>query len=127
MTFTTSCVIDEAITTRSLQTSWMLYAACRGHSAVFFDVSRERPEARTRREAHARLICESCAVLEDCRAWARARREYGLWGGETEEERAAAGYRVDMPVGRLTRYPRGEGVPVTPRPPRGEVARSRAS
>jgi WhiB family redox-sensing transcriptional regulator len=54
-------------------------------------------------------------VLEQCRDWAREQREYGFWGGESEEERAAAGFRVDMPVGRVARYPRGNGEPVRPR------------
>jgi hypothetical protein len=31
-------------------------------------------------------------VSEPCREMARTSRENGLWGGETEEERAAAGY-----------------------------------
>jgi WhiB family redox-sensing transcriptional regulator len=51
----------------------------------------------------------------ECREWARENREYGFWGGESEEERAAAGFRVDMPVGRVARYPRGNGEPVQPR------------
>ena len=38
--------------------------------------------------------------------------------GESEEERAAAGFRVDMPVGRVARYPKGDGTPVEPRAPR---------
>ena len=38
----------------------------------------------------------------------RENREYGFWGGESEEDRAMAGYRVDMPVGRVARYPRGK-------------------
>jgi WhiB family redox-sensing transcriptional regulator len=67
------------------------------------------------REAEARSVCRSCEVLSECRDWARENREYGYWGGESEEERAAAGFRVDMPVGRVARYPRGEGRPVTPR------------
>ena len=50
-----------------------------------------------------------------CRDWAREHREYGFWGGESEEERAAAGFRVDMPVGRVARYPKGNGTPVKPR------------
>ncbi len=69
-------------------------------------------------EARARAICRTCDVLEPCRRWARENREYGFWGGESEEERAAAGYRVDMPVGRVARYPKGNGQPVTPREPR---------
>ena len=51
--------------------------------------------------------------------WAREHREYGFWGGESEEDRAAAGFRVDMPVGRVARYPKGTGTPgAAPRSPR---------
>jgi WhiB family redox-sensing transcriptional regulator len=56
--------------------------------------------------------------MRACRGWARENREYGFWGGESEEERAAAGFRVEMPVGRIARYPRGEGKPVSARPDR---------
>ena len=69
---------------------------------------------RNVREAKARAVCNTCAVLTSCRQWARENREYGFWGGESEEERAAAGYRVDMPVGRVARYPKGNGTPVQP-------------
>ncbi len=71
------------------------------------------------RESKARAICTECPVLEPCRDWAREQREYGFWGGESEEERAAAGFRVDMPVGRVARYPKGNGKPVAARAPRG--------
>lgn len=40
----------------------------------------------------ARAICSRCPVLLECRNWGRAQRETGIWGGETEEERAALGY-----------------------------------
>ena len=65
-------------------------------------------------------MCRACPALVECRDWAREHREYGFWGGESEEERAAAGFRVDMPVGRVARYPRGNGEPVAaaPRPHR---------
>jgi WhiB family redox-sensing transcriptional regulator len=82
---------------------------CSGQTGLFFAPPGERPEARARREAKARQLCQICPVLEPCRAWGRQNREYGFWGGESEEERAAAGYRVDMPVGRVARYPRAEG------------------
>ena len=83
--------------------------------AASLDPARTDKSARAVREANARSVCRSCEVLHECREWARDHREYGFWGGESEEERAAAGYRVDMPVGRVARYPRGEGKPVTPR------------
>lgn len=70
---------------------------------LFFAPHAERAEARTHREAEARAVCLACPVLRACRAWAREHREYGFWGGESEEERAAAGYPVALPVGRVAR------------------------
>lgn len=87
-------------------TDWQPAASCAGQTNLFFAPPGERPEARARREARAVQICMVCPVLDPCRDWARANREYGFWGGESEEQRAAAGYRVDTPVGRVARYPR---------------------
>jgi WhiB family redox-sensing transcriptional regulator len=98
--------------------TWTANAACRGQNELFFAPAGERPETRMVREAKARAVCSTCTVLSPCREWARENREYGFWGGESEEERAAAGYRVDMPVGRVARYPKGDGTPVRPRAPR---------
>jgi len=94
---------------------WTEHAECRGESRLFFAPAGERPEARATREAQARAVCSACPALLDCRDWAREHREYGFRGGESEEDRAAAGFRVDMPVGRVARYPRGDGQPVQPR------------
>jgi WhiB family redox-sensing transcriptional regulator len=102
--------------------SWTDQAACTDRTELFFAPAGERPEARAVREGKARAVCSECEVLMACRDWAREHREYGFWGGESEEERAAAGFRVDMPVGRVARYPRGNGEPVEPR--EGRVARS---
>jgi WhiB family redox-sensing transcriptional regulator len=101
---------------------WRARAACHGQSALFFSPAGERYEHRTVREAAARLVCERCPVLEPCREQARERREYGFWGGESEEDRAAAGYRVRHPVGRVARYPRAMPVPS----PRSSAPRSRS-
>jgi WhiB family redox-sensing transcriptional regulator len=98
--------------------AWTSDAACQGRTELFFAPAGERPEARVLREGQARSVCSACPVLQDCRDWARENREYGFWGGESEEERAAAGFRVDMPVGRVARYPKGDGTPVQPRAPR---------
>jgi WhiB family redox-sensing transcriptional regulator len=78
---------------------WMAHAACKGRSSLFFAPRAERPQARLRREAQARLVCEACPVRFPCRSFARARREYGFWGGESEEERHLAGYTVAAPIG----------------------------
>ena len=75
---------------------WTEQAECRGESRLFFAPAGERPEARATREEQARAVCRVCPALMDCRDWAREHREYGFWGGESEEDRAAAGFRVDM-------------------------------
>ncbi len=49
------------------------------------------------------MLCCSCPVLVACREWARDQGEYGFWGGESEEDRAAAGFRVELPVGRVAK------------------------
>jgi len=85
---------------------WAANAACQGRTELFFAPRAEGPEARRSREAEARHLCLSCPVLEPCQTWARRRREYGFWGGESEEERAAAGYPPALPVGRVARIMR---------------------
>ena len=82
---------------------WFDSAACRGKPELFFAPHAERPQARVRREAAAREVCAGCPVILPCRAHARANREYGFWGGESEDERAAAGYPVPAAVGSRRR------------------------
>jgi WhiB family redox-sensing transcriptional regulator len=78
---------------------WVADAACKGQTHLFFPPLAERPQARVRREAQARVLCASCAVEPQCRGFARTNREYGLWGGESEEERHLAGFTVAAPIG----------------------------
>lgn len=82
---------------------WMELAVCRGQTQLFFPPPGERPEARVRREAKAKALCRTCPVIEPCRQFAREEREHGVWGGENEEERAAAGYRAVAPIGLRSR------------------------
>jgi WhiB family transcriptional regulator, redox-sensing transcriptional regulator len=79
--------------------AWMKHAACKGLSHLFFPAPAERPQARERREATAALVCSECRVNADCRQFARENHEYGFWGGESEDERHAAGYRLIAPIG----------------------------
>ncbi len=79
-------------------TGWMDGAGCAGKSEFFFAPFAERPEARVRREAAARVICEGCAVLAQCRSYARTNRELGFWGGESESQRADAGFPPTTPI-----------------------------
>ncbi len=79
-------------------TGWMDGAGCAGRSELFFAPFAERPEARVRREAAARIICDKCDSVDDCRDYARTNRELGFWGGESESERADAGFPPTTPI-----------------------------
>lgn len=79
--------------------AWMHEASCRGVTDLFFPPPAERPQARDRREAAARALCAGCSANVRCRQFARANHEYGFWGGESEDERHAAGYRLIAPIG----------------------------
>lgn len=76
---------------------WSRRAACAGKTQLFYPSPGERPEARAARELRASLVCDVCPVKTPCREWAREHREYGYWGGESEDARAAAGFRVRFP------------------------------
>ncbi len=78
---------------------WKLQAACRGRLELFFAKKAERPQARARREAKAKQLCDACPVFAECRMAARTNREYGYWAGESEEDRHLLGFRVTAPIG----------------------------
>jgi WhiB family redox-sensing transcriptional regulator len=88
----------ESLVVTADTTSWMSKGECQGENELFFAPFAERPEARVRREAKARVICERCDVIEVCRAYARGHLELGFWGGESESERASSGYAPTTPI-----------------------------
>ena len=93
---------------------WTQFANCKGKTHLFFAPKAERPQARARREAKARSLCDKCVVAQTCKEFARVNHEYGLWGGESEEERHLAGFTIAAPVGlRSAKYRqmRNNGVP----------------
>ena len=84
-------MIDTAESTGPIgPTGWMEGAACNGKSNLFFAPFAERPEARVRREASARKVCEACDSLDMCRTYARTNRELGFW--------ADAGFAPTTPI-----------------------------
>lgn len=72
--------------------NWFDLAVCQDDRGLFFAAPGERPERRARREAKAKRVCAVCPVRIICRDMGREQREHGVWGGETEAERAALGY-----------------------------------
>lgn len=71
---------------------WHRHGRCQGDTDLFFAPDGEAPAERRAREAIALEICTGCPVQDICRDTGREQREIGVWGGETDEERAAAGY-----------------------------------
>ena len=70
---------------------WQVAAACRGQdSDAFFHPPGERRRGRRNRIQAAKALCETCPVIAQCLDHALETREpYGIWGGSSEEERAA--------------------------------------
>ena len=70
---------------------WQLFAACRGYDVeIFYHPHRERRRERAARISQAKQICQHCAVIRICGAWAlRTHEPHGIWGGMSEAERAA--------------------------------------
>jgi WhiB family redox-sensing transcriptional regulator len=111
---------------------WQRMGLCRGRdSAQFFHPDGERGASRSRREATAKQLCQSCPVRAECAAHALVTREpYGVWGGFTEAERlrllatgwedAADRQRARVDVGRLEAR-----LGLRPAPSRGTAAPSR--
>ena len=91
-------LVDPAMPIGSL-IDWTQFANCKGKTKLFFAPKAERPQARERREALARSVCSGCNVQDMCRDFARDNHEYGLWGGESEDERHEAGFRLIAPIG----------------------------
>ncbi|MEP6625452.1 MAG: WhiB family transcriptional regulator [Acidimicrobiia bacterium] len=91
---TMSGVVETAIVdrARSPLPEWFAVAACRGRAELFYPRPHETPPDRRFRELRASYVCQACPAVDDCRGWARQHREFGYWGGESEETRRAAGY-----------------------------------
>ncbi|MEZ0449412.1 WhiB family transcriptional regulator [Cellulomonas sp. ICMP 17802] len=80
---------------------WQFDGACRDEDQdLFFHPEGERGSARRRRAEAAKAICATCPVIKQCLEQSLAVREpYGVWGGLSEDERAA----VLAQRGRATR------------------------
>lgn len=104
--------LDEIEFETTLAENWRDHARCHGQMRLFFARKAERPEARERREAKARRLCDTCPVADICREWGRLHHEYGFWGGESEEDRHRAGYTLSAPIG-IIRQRQATGTSVT--------------
>lgn len=68
---------------------WRDAAACLGEDTeLFFARDGEREPGRIRRETRAKEICAGCTVTGECAAFGATQR-FGIYAGETEDERRA--------------------------------------
>ena len=60
-----------------------------------------RPSLARARTETAKEMCSWCPIIHDCLLWGLYREKHGVWGGTTEDERAAlrrrAGIRLHSP------------------------------
>ena len=85
----------ESWTTRHIISGqWWAAAACRSADPdLFFPISDSGPARE--QAAKAKAICATCRVQRECLAFAlRTGQVHGIWGGTTEDERAAARRRT---------------------------------
>jgi WhiB family redox-sensing transcriptional regulator len=75
---------------------WRSVAACRSADPdLFFPISDSGPARE--QTSKAKAICATCRVRRECLVFAvHTGQVYGIWGGTTEHERAAA-RRVSSP------------------------------
>jgi len=62
-------------------------AACIGHAELFFINLPYTAEERTK-EKLAKQLCLICPHLTECRDYALAHEDYGIWGGTSEKQRS---------------------------------------
>ena len=85
----------ESRTTRLIASGeWWSAAACRSADPdLFFPISASGPALE--QVAEAKAICATCRARRECLAFAlRTGQVHGIWGGTTEDERAAARRRT---------------------------------
>ena len=69
---------------------------CAAAPDLFFSDDGER--RGNERAALARKVCTRCPWRDPCAAYALPRREHGIWGATTREEREATRKRLGIPV-----------------------------
>lgn len=96
---------------------WQLAAACRNMDTDrFFHPPGERQRRRAQRIVEAKDICAVCPVMLACRDHALSAMEpYGIWGGLSEEDRAAQ-LGVSSTAGAARCRPRANHTQAHPRP-----------
>ena len=79
------------------KSAWYEKAKCSKRTDLFYTKTGERPEARAKREAEAKKLCDECPVIKHCLRFAIENQLHGFVGGTSEEQRAAMGVDIAHP------------------------------
>lgn len=77
-------------------------ALCIGKQEMFYTNLPYNIQERAK-EQRAKQLCLACVHLNECREWAIAHEDYGIWGGTTEKERTALRRKMNILVVRPER------------------------
>jgi WhiB family redox-sensing transcriptional regulator len=77
-------------------------ALCIGKQELFY-INLPYNIAEREKERRAKQLCFACVHISECREWAMAHEDYGIWGGTTEKERAALRRTMNILVVRPER------------------------
>lgn len=78
---------------------WQEFAACRGLDPDLFYLGRAKKVGRKPKDwvpslnpeaddfAEAKAVCRTCPVQTNCLAYALSGKEFGIWGGTSENQR----------------------------------------
>ena len=78
-------------------------AACIGYSELFYINLPYTSEERAK-EKQAKQRCLICPHIDECRDYAMAHEDHGIWGGTSEKERAALRRQMNIVVERPERH-----------------------
>ena len=80
-------MITKDVTVKGLD--WRHHGACIGEDPeLFFPSGHHAVDGQ--QVQTAKSVCKRCPVMDECRKWAiESGIVFGIWGGQTEDERAA--------------------------------------
>ncbi|MFZ1361445.1 MAG: WhiB family transcriptional regulator [Candidatus Nanopelagicales bacterium] len=82
-------MLSDQIKFPVLEQTWMRNSACNtADPELFHSPEKESPAARKLRERQAKVICNTCPVINECREWAQDTDDgFGIYAAQTADER----------------------------------------
>ncbi len=93
---------------------WQDSASCKSvDPEIFFHPDNQRGDDKIERVRQAKVVCQTCPVIIECRNFAiDTRQDFGIWGGLDEDELYTLRMRIQREVRRDRNTRRDEDVPL---------------